>query len=39
MEVEIEAESEEEAIEFMKEDPDDGRELDHDVENIDCCEI
>jgi len=39
MECEIEADSEEEAIEYMKEDPDDGNELDHEIENIDCCEI
>lgn len=39
MECEIEADSEEEAIELMKEDPDDGMEIDHEIENIDCCEI
>lgn len=38
MECKIDANSEEEAIELMREDPDDGIELDHEVENIDCCE-
>ena len=35
----IDAESKEKAIKLMKEDPDDGNELDHEIENIDCCEI
>lgn len=39
MECKIDANSKEEAIKLMKEDPDDGRELDHEIENIDCCEI
>jgi hypothetical protein len=38
MECIIEADSEKEAIELMKEDPEDGRELDHEIENIDVCE-
>ena len=38
MECVIDADSREEAIKLMKEDPEDGRELDNEVENIDVCE-
>lgn len=39
MECEIEADSKEEAIELMKEYPNEGREIDYEIENIDCCEM
>ena len=38
MECTIEADSKEEAIKLMKEDPEDAREIDREVENIDICE-
>ena len=39
MEDEIEANSEEEAIKLLKEEPYEGRKLDCKIENIECCEI